>query len=106
MKRHLPGFYGSLTGYHDDGEILAMARADGCGQTLQTALRRRDGKTTTAIVGSTVYVVHAFVGTEGGYSAFRLDDPRDLPLLLATLAPLIGPISTARLARRESVTRH
>ena len=100
MKRRLPGFSGTVTGYHDDAEVLALAQADGCAQTLKAALKRLDGRSVTVLTDRRLYVAHAIPG-DSGLSALEVSDPLDLPLLVLALAPELGSFQSCRIAPKE-----
>ena len=95
----------NVTPYADDAEVLRLADAAGCGMSLRAA--SKDYQTTIIIV-DTLFIAH----NGGGYSAFRVDDVRDMPVLLEMLAPVLGPIQHARLQTHDNApppageTRH
>lgn len=95
-----------IKAHSDNAEVLRMADAAGCGMSLRAAGTKRHQ--TTIVTPTTVFVAH---GAGEGYSAVAVDDLRDMPLLLLKLAPLIGPVQSARIESHDnhcsrSETRH
>ena len=90
-----------MRAYRDDKQILAMALADGCYQSLTAALERMDGKQSAVIVGNRIYLVHAIPG-DAGYSCFETDSPVGMVDLLLKLAPIIGPMDGAAIRYNEN----
>jgi len=85
-----------IRAYNDDSEVLALADEDGCGTTLREALAQGEDKTTTVVTDRRIFLVHTQPG-DAGYSAFEVADPALMPMLLAMLAPLIGPVESAQM---------
>lgn len=86
-----------IKAYADNDEVLRMADAAGCGMSLRTAGAKRHQ--TTIVTDTTVFIAHS----DGeGYSAVTVDDMREMPLLLMKLAPLIGPVQSARLEAHDT----
>ena len=95
-----------ITAYADNAEVLKLADESGCGMSLRAAGTKPHQ--TTIVTTTTVFVAH---GAGEGYSAVGVDDMREMPLLLLKLAPLLGPIQSARVAAHDkhcsrSETRH
>lgn len=88
-------------GYRDDATILRLADADGCGMTLRAMLARLDGTMKAVLTDRRVYLAHCTPG-DAGYSMFECDSPLDMPELLASLAPVIGPTSSMTLKRHDN----
>ncbi len=82
--------------YSDDAEILALAECDGCAMTLRAALAQGEDKTTAVATDRRVYIVSTRPG-DCGFSAFEVDSPALMPLLLTMLRPIIGPIDLAQM---------
>ena len=87
----------NVTAYANDQAVLKLADAAGCGLSLRESAAKPNQ--VTIIAHDTLFISH---GAGEGYSAFRVDDPRDMPVLLAKLAPIIGPVQSARVAAHDS----
>ena len=95
-----------IRAYSDNAEVLRLADTAGCGMSLRAAGTKPHQ--VTIVTATQVFISH---GAGEGYSAVSVDDMREMPLLLLKLAPLLGPIQSARVAAHDkhcsrTETRH
>ena len=86
-----------IRAYSDNAEVLRLADTAGCGMSLRAAGTKPHQ--TSIVAGTQVFIAH---GAGEGYSAVSVDDMRDMPLLLLKLAPIIGPVQSARIEAHDT----
>ena len=86
-----------IKAHSDNDEVLRMADTAGCGMSLRAAGTKPHQ--VTIVADTQVFISH---GAGEGYSAVSVDDMREMPLLLLKLAPLLGPVQSARIEAHDT----
>lgn len=87
--------------YTDDTEVLRMAERDGCAMMLREARARGANRTAVAVTARRVFMAHTRPG-DSGLTCHEVADPAHMPMLLALLAPIIGPIHSMTVQPHDS----